>query len=462
MATININKKDYEAGSLEATNALKDWGKTLGVGAPAPVAPATPTGITAPKPVEAPPMNSLTTTGKNYLSARTQANQPSDELTVKKLYRDRGFGDTYGEWRGTDAQYKAMWMQDIQEGINQVNQRIATEGITDNQGKVLQAPTQPVPPGNTPSGTADGDTMSSSPTEEFVQSSQDDFKLMTDEILKGVGTTDLSKLIQEFSGGDLTTPEFELSKEEKDVQLEDLKNAAAQGLQNIQKSLAQRGMTFSGIRTESEANFAAEVLSKESGINRQFAARIIGAARQEQGRRETALKAAETNYNKALEAQGYIYNPITNTIEKTLQRSKMEFDAALDVSDRANPKPESAPTSYKEWELAGGKEGTGKSYAQWLAQSSAKAPLYTEKDFYGAVNKGVTDLQQGEDWGNVWNRVKQQFPNVSNDIIDNALGISWREPEAYQKWAEKKKGGTESTLDKLIKLQEEAIKNQKK
>lgn len=36
------------------------------------------------------------------------------------------------------------------------------------------------------------------------------------------------------------------------------------------------------------------------------------------------------------------------------------------------------PTSYKEWELAGGKAGTGKTYAEWLKDKGAKAP--TEKE----------------------------------------------------------------------------------
>lgn len=279
--------------------------------------------ITAPqKPILPQPMQSLTTTGQNFIKARTDANKLADELTIKQEYRDRGFEEKYGSWVGSNEQYKAMHLQDIQDSITQMNERIAKEGITDNQGQVLQQPNQP------PAGEA---TVSNAPTEEFKEMTVDDYNKMTDDILADIGTTDLSKLIQEFSGGELTTPELELSKEDRDAQLADLKTAAAQGLATIQKGLASRGMTFSGIRTQAEADQAAEVLSKESGINREFAGKIISAARQEQSRREKALTAAEDNYNKALEAQGYVYNPITNTIEKTMARTQFEYGVLEDL-----------------------------------------------------------------------------------------------------------------------------------
>ena len=57
-----------------------------------------------------------------------------------------------------------------------------------------------------------------------------------------------------------------------------------------------------------------------------------------------------------------------------------------------------------------------------------------ETAFWSAIDKAKNELQQGEVWGNVWNRVKNQFPKVDNAQIDNALGTSWREPGAYQKF----------------------------
>ena len=42
------------------------------------------------------------------------------------------------------------------------------------------------------------------------------------------------------------------------------------------------------------------------------------------------------------------------------------------------PKAPTPPTSFKEWKLAGGKAGTGKTYAEWLKDKGEKAP--TEKE----------------------------------------------------------------------------------
>lgn len=59
--------------------------------------------------------------------------------------------------------------------------------------------------------------------------------------------------------------------------------------------------------------------------------------------------------------------------------------------------------------------------------------------FYNAIDSGKDELQQGEPWGNVWRRIKSQFPNVPDSTIDELLGVEWREEGAYQKWAGGKK-----------------------
>jgi len=391
---------------------------------PTPVAGQSP--VVSKTPIEAPPMNSLTATGQNYLKVRQDAGLPADELSIKKLYRDRAFEEKYGEWRGTEAQYKSMWMQDITESANKLNEKAKYGEITDDQGNVLQKATQPPAGGGSP--LTGGEVNSSY---KYTPLSGDDYNQVMDGVIEKIGTTDLTKLISDFAGGDITTPELELTKEDRDAKLEEVKTAAGAALNTLQQGLAARGMTFSSIRSSAEEALAADTLAKESGINREFAAKIIGAARQESERRETALKTAETNYNNALEKMGYVYNPFTDTIEKTLSRENAE-----------RPKEQNYPASYDEWQLAGGLEGTGMTYNKWLDRNQkGEGTTYTEKDFYSSIDKGKTDLQQGEDWGNVWNRIKMQFPGVSDDIIDNALGISWRDDEAYQKWAQKKKGG---------------------
>ena len=417
-------------------------------------------GITAPvvqKPIVAPPMTSLTSAGQSFIKARTDAGRAVDELTVKQEYRDRGFENKYGSWTGSNEQYKAMGLQDVQDSFTQMQQKIAKEGIQNSAGQ------NAVSPGGYNPSTGGMTTASNQPTEEFVNQTPEDYQSVTQSVLDSVGTTDLAKLIEEFSGGSLTTPEFELSKEEKEAQLTDLKNAAAQGLSTIQKSLAQRGMTFSGIRTEAEANQAAEVLSKESGINRVFAGKIIAAARQEQGRRETALTLAENNYNKALEAQGYVYNPITNTIEKTLARQKFESDENAEAVINY-------PNSYDEWMLAGGKQGTGMEYGKWLDRNVKKT---------GGTSAADKDIEETFDrimsgGGSLLELTNTEIKNVKNkafkmglfdttvplwfkDFVENNYQKSFNASTLKTFWDEyrapmlvTKKDEDEKTLDDLI------------
>ena len=46
------------------------------------------------------------------------------------------------------------------------------------------------------------------------------------------------------------------------------------------------------------------------------------------------------------------------------------------------------------------------------------------KGIWSAIESGVSSLQKGEQWGTVWNRIKAQFPDVSNEEIDKFLGGS--------------------------------------
>ena len=71
-----------------------------------------------------------------------------------------------------------------------------------------------------------------------------------------------------------------------------------------------------------------------------------------------------------------------------------------------------------------------------------------EKDFWSSIDRGVNELQQGEVWGNVWNRIKARFPEMANETIDNALGTAWREPGAFQQFRQQK-GSTSSLYDTL-------------
>lgn len=48
-----------------------------------------------------------------------------------------------------------------------------------------------------------------------------------------------------------------------------------------------------------------------------------------------------------------------------------------------------APTSYREWSLAGGKEGTGKTYAEWAGTAKAEKPLLDEEDYRNLLAQDV-------------------------------------------------------------------------
>jgi len=79
------------------------------------------------------------------------------------------------------------------------------------------------------------------------------------------------------------------------------------------------------------------------------------------------------------------------------------------------------------------------------------------KGFWSQIDSAKNELQQGEPWGNVWNRVKMQFPTVNNSDIDKALGTDWREPGAYQEF----KGKIELTPQQEVqKLKDEGFSEQ--
>ena len=262
-----------------------------------------------------PPASSEVQAGKDYLSAH----QGMTELQVKDLYRQRGFEQKYGSWTGSATQWKAMTIQDEVEAKQQ---EIAKK--TEEYNKQLAIETEQAKTGQ-------GQTVFNAPAtdgEVSVQMTPDDIGNTIQDTIDKIGTTDIATLISQVSTGELTTPEMVLSEEDKKAALDKIKVASTQALQTMQQNLAKRGMSFSGIRTQAEADLAAKTLAAEAGINRDFAARIVNAARQEQTRRETALQAAEDNYNKALTQSGYVYNPFTDTIQPTLEREKFEAEQA--------------------------------------------------------------------------------------------------------------------------------------
>ena len=121
------------------------------------------------------------------------------------------------------------------------------------------------------------------------------------------------------------------------------------------------------------------------------------------------------------------------------------------LSKPPEPKEPGAPT-MKAW---GGRQYQwNPSTKSWTDVGASKAPKVAgvttglsdaqDTKFWSRIDAGKNELQQGEPWGNVWNRIKQQFPGVSNAEIDNALGTSWREAGAFEKF---KGGGKEEVAE---------------
>lgn len=59
------------------------------------------------------------------------------------------------------------------------------------------------------------------------------------------------------------------------------------------------------------------------------------------------------------------------------------------------------------------------------------------QEFQSVIYKEIEQLQKGENWGTVWNRIKKQFPDAPDDLIDSMLGTQWREGGAYEAYKKK-------------------------
>lgn len=277
---------------------------------------------------------------QNYYE--TIAGASKSETELKARYRELGGIE---DWTGSVSQYKWMLQQEkklvkdkedekeeeelmtVYKGGKQYTVRANTlqnwldKGYTTTPGDTGGA-------GATTKTTLTGDTGGVTTGAQVNVTDTNvpmDTTAMTDlmeDVMKDVqdviGSTDIAAIMTEVAGEEFS-PEMEIAGEEKEAQLEALKTNSAKALKTMQQNLAKRGMTFSGIRTTAEADLAAETLAAEAGINRDFAARIVNAARNEQSRRESALNVAQQNYNKYLTAAGYVYNPFTDKIEPTLE-----------------------------------------------------------------------------------------------------------------------------------------------
>lgn len=64
--------------------------------------------------------------------------------------------------------------------------------------------------------------------------------------------------------------------------------------------------------------------------------------------------------------------------------------------------------------------------------ASAAGTGYGSSFAKAAEQARTEELMKGVSWGTPWDRLRAQFPNVSNEQIDIALGTQWRPQGAYQ------------------------------
>lgn len=59
-----------------------------------------------------------------------------------------------------------------------------------------------------------------------------------------------------------------------------------------------------------------------------------------------------------------------------------------------------------------------------LKTSASSGGTSISTKFWSAAEKARSDLQKGESWGTVWDRLHLQYPDVPNEVLDTALGGS--------------------------------------
>jgi len=75
-----------------------------------------------------------------------------------------------------------------------------------------------------------------------------------------------------------------------------------------------------------------------------------------------------------------------------------------------------------------------------------KEEIQTSREFKTAIKKGVRELKRGENWGPVWNKIHEQFPDMPEARIDKSLGTYWKQNYAQTNWKQKRKNKIKNTL----------------
>jgi len=126
-----------------------------------------------------------------------------------------------------------------------------------------------------------------------------------------------------------------------------------------------------------------------------------------------------------MQAGGRTYARQPEAMEKTSDIKEYEFakqggftGSYQDWINFVKAPRTAAPSSYREWLLAGGLEGTGKTYNEWLNESDGLNE--EEVAFKKDLDKQREYLANGGSWGTAWNTMKDKY-NVPTDKLDQML-----------------------------------------
>lgn len=424
----------FEQGTPVTKSVAPTVAPTLGV-QPSPMAnAATTTPIIAPTPIITTTKNpkigiSQIDAGKEVIKELTDLGVSTDINTIRSNWSKFGLDTKLGTWTGNAIQWNAYnkYSKDelnkigeeakkIQEQTTKVQEQVATEGITETPTEVSKTE------GGGTGTTGEGSKVLDPNTLGTVQ----------------LSNLDIGDIITEIESGTAASPETVIAGEEKALLTDAEKSKVAGALETFQQQMAKAGQAFSSIRSSGEAGIAAQSLSNLSGINLDLATKIVNAARQEQTRRVNALDLQQKAQSAALESMGYVIDPITGTLQKTLAREKSEtvkpvrfssgrnvyeYDPATGGITTLIEGVDTPPTSYQEWMLAGEQSGTGKSYAEYLSDKGETQSEKTTALKIAAFAKARPQLEmdRGADgYVNPVNymRLRSDFAEVIGDVTE--------------------------------------------
>ena len=235
----------------------------------------------------------------------------------------------------------------------------------------------------------------------------------------------------------------------------------------LENNLTDRGLAFSGIRATQVRDLAASLTASKLDIDREMASKlmdldldfkedVMNFISDKVTEAQAGEKDAIAQLNKAglavvgnklmptMEAQKEEHQQLIDNANLAIKNAQYELDIAQEQFNQAKTEvqldqaQQKIDVSIKKYNLSVAKaNGLGDNNVD----SDVDKGKYS-KEFIAATKAGTTALQKGEPWGTVWNRVKMQYPNMSNEDIDTSLGgggegneaWGWAKPGAYEEW----------------------------